>query len=179
MSRIGKLPVNLPAKVKASVEGTTVRVEGPKGKLEKSFNPTHVKIEIEDASVMVEPAGENRLARAMHGTARSIIQGMVTGVTEGFEKNLEIQGVGFKADVRGKVLNLNLGYAHDINFAIPEGVTIEVDGNTKVKVTGCDKQMVGQAAAQIKSYYPVEPYKGKGVRIVGEYVRRKEGKKAG
>ena len=179
MSRIGKLPINVPAKVKVAVEKNVVKVEGPKGKLQKSFNPQHVSIALDGNAVTVVPAGESRTARAMHGTARSIIAGMVHGVEKGYEKKLEIQGVGFKANVKGKVLNLALGYSHEINVPIPEGITINVDNGTMVTVSGYDKQSVGQVAATIYQYYPVEPYKGKGVRVVGQYVRRKEGKKAG
>lgn len=179
MSRIGKLPVSIPEKVKVAVDNGAVTVEGPKGKLEKRFNPTVVDIQVADGAVTVNPAGGNRHARAMHGTARSIINGMVEGVTEGFSKNLTINGVGFRAAVQGKVLKLELGYSHDINHPIPEGLTVTVTDQTKLKVEGPDKQVVGHFAAQVKKFYPVEPYKGKGVSIAGEYVRRKEGKKAG
>ncbi|MDQ8187213.1 50S ribosomal protein L6 [Pelagicoccus sp. SDUM812002] len=175
MSRIGKLPVAIPAGVKIDVSGTTVKVEGPKGKLEKTFNSA-VVIAVEDDQIKVSPADATRFANAMYGTARSIISNMVQGVVEGFSKDLEISGVGFQANLKGKVLNLKLGYSHDCNYDIPEGVTITVDGNTKVKVSGIDKHMVGQAAASIKKFAPIEPYKGKGVRIVGEHVIRKEGK---
>lgn len=175
MSRIGKLPVEIPSGVKIDVSGTTFKVEGPKGKLEKTFNSA-VKIVVEDGQVKVSPADSTRFANAMYGTARSIIDNMVTGVVEGYSKDLEISGVGFQANLRGKVLNLKLGYSHDINYDIPEGVVITVEGNTKVKVSGIDKHLVGQAAASIRKYAPIEPYKGKGVRIVGEHVIRKEGK---
>lgn len=176
MSRTGKLPVAIPEKVQASVDGTTVSVEGPKGKLTQTFNNS-VKIQLKDAQIFVEPVGDSRLAKAMYGTARSIIANMVEGVVTGYSKDLEIHGVGFKAAVKGSVIDLALGYSHPIEHAIPQGVTVTVTDNTKIKVEGADKQAVGQLAASIKSYYPVEPYKGKGVRIVGEYVRRKEGKK--
>lgn len=177
MSRIGKVPVTIPAGVKIDVKGTTVKVEGPKGSLEKTFNAA-VAIEVEDGLIKVSPADSTRFANAMYGTARSIIANMVQGVVEGYSKDLEISGVGFQANLKGSVLNLKLGYSHDINYNIPAGVTITVDGNTKVKVSGIDKHMVGQAAASIKKFAPVEPYKGKGVRIVGEHVIRKEGKSA-
>ncbi len=177
MSRIGKLPVEIPDKVKVSVsEGNLVAVEGPKGKLSRHFD-TCVEIKVESGQVLVSPSSGSRLSKAMYGTARSIINGMVQGVQQPFTRNLEIEGVGFKANLNGKVLDLALGYSHPIRYSVPEGVTITIDGGTKIKVEGCDKQMVGQVAADIKSYYPVEPYKGKGVRIVGQYVRRKEGKK--
>ena len=120
---------------------------------------------------------KSRLGKAMHGTVRAILQNMVTGVVEGYSKSLEIHGVGFRAALKGKILNLSLGYSHEINYEVAEGVTVTITENTKLKVEGVDKHMVGQVTADIKSYYPVEPYKGKGVRIVGEYVRRKEGKK--
>lgn len=176
MSRIGKLPISIPANVKVSVSDTTVLVEGPKGKLERNLGP-NVRVKSEDSTVTVEPTSNSRVARAMYGTARSLIQNMVDGVVSGFSKDLEINGVGFRATVKGSMLDLALGYSHPINYTIPAGVTVTVTENTKVKVEGLDKQLVGQVAADIKHYYPVEPYKGKGVRIVGEFVRRKEGKK--
>ena len=180
MSRIGKLPVAIPEKVEVKVENkSAIHVKGPKGSLNRTFNRSVVSIEEEDGSIVVKPVGKSREARAMHGTVRSLINGMVEGVTKGFEKNLTIKGVGFKAIVDGDVLDLSLGYSHEIRHPIPEGLTITVKDMTKVKVQGYDKQMVGQFAAQVKKFYPVEPYKGKGVAIDGEYVRRKEGKKAG
>ena len=175
MSRIGKLPVAVPDKVKVEVKDTTVNVEGPKGKLSKTFSPV-IGISVADKKVRVQPVEETRFAKAMHGTARSIIAGMVKGVTEGYSKELEIQGVGFKANLKGNVLDLALGYSHPILYTIPAGIKITVTDNTKVKVEGPDKQLVGKVTAEIRSYYPPEPYKGKGVRIVGERVRRKEGK---
>jgi large subunit ribosomal protein L6 len=180
MSRIGKLPVPIPEKVEVTItDGCSIEVKGPKGTLKKSFNPKVVEIREEDGSVVVAPVGKSREARAMYGTARSLINGMVEGVEKGFEKNLTISGVGFRASLDGKVLDLALGYSHGIQHPIPEGLTVTVDDQTKVKVQGADKQVVGQFAAAVKKYYPAEPYKGKGVAIVGEYVRRKEGKKAG
>lgn len=179
MSRIGKLPVAIPDKVEVKVDGGTIQVKGPKGTLSKTFKTSVVSMEVEDGSVVVKPVGKSREARAMYGTARSLINGMVEGVTKGFEKNLIINGVGFKATLQGKILDLALGYSHPIKHPIPDGLTVTVTDQTKVKVEGYDKQMVGQFAAQVKKFYPVEPYKGKGVSIVGEYVRRKEGKKAG
>jgi large subunit ribosomal protein L6 len=175
MSRIGKVPVPIPDKVKVDVKNGTVLVEGPKGKVSKHFAP-EVKISVADKKVSFAPADDSRFARAMFGTARSIIAGMVKGVTEGYVKDLEIQGVGFKANLKGKQLDLALGYSHPILFDIPEGIKITVTDQTKVKVEGCDKQLVGAVTANIRAYYPPEPYKGKGVRIVGERVRRKEGK---
>ncbi|MFH1499693.1 MAG: 50S ribosomal protein L6 [Verrucomicrobiota bacterium] len=175
MSRVGKVPVQIPEKVKVSIQGTTVSAEGPKGKLTKTFEPV-VSIEQVDKTIVVKPAQDTRFARAMYGTVRSVINGMIKGVDTGFSKDLEIQGVGFKANLKGKVLDLALGYSHPINYTIPEGITVTVTDQTKVKVAGPDKQLVGQVTASIRSFYPPEPYKGKGVRIVGERVRRKEGK---
>jgi large subunit ribosomal protein L6 len=177
MSRIGKLPVEIPSQVKLELNGSEVKVSGPKGNLEKHFN-RNVNIHLDNNILTVEPANSSRLAKALHGTTRSIISNMVEGVVSGFSKNLEINGVGFKAHLTGNKLDLALGYSHEIVYEIPVGVSVDVskDG-TKLKVEGADKHMVGQVAATIKSYYPVEPYKGKGVTIVGEFVRRKEGKK--
>jgi large subunit ribosomal protein L6 len=175
MSRIGKQPVPIPDKVKVDIKDTTVHVEGPRGKVHKTFAPV-VTITISDKKVLVAPIGETRFANAMYGTARSIISSMVKGVTVGFSKDLEIQGVGFKANLKGKQLDLALGYSHPIVMDIPEGIKVTVVEGTKLKVEGCDKQLVGAVTAEIRSYYPPEPYKGKGVRIVGERVRRKEGK---
>jgi large subunit ribosomal protein L6 len=175
MSRIGKVPVPIPDKVKVAITNGTVLVEGPKGKVSKHFAPD-VTISVADKKVSFAPADDSRFARAMYGTARSIVAGMVKGVTEGYVKDLEIQGVGFKANLKGKQLDLALGYSHPILFDIPEGIKITVTDQTKVKVEGCDKQLVGAVTANIRAYYPPEPYKGKGVRIVGERVRRKEGK---
>ena len=175
MSRIGKLPVTIPAKVKIAIKDGTVLVEGPKGKVQRSFDSV-VKIEVVDGKVVVTPLAETRFANAMHGTARSIINGMVEGVVAGYVKELEIQGVGFKAAVVGKVVDLALGYSHPIKYDIPEGIKVTVTDQTKVKIEGCDKQLVGKVATEIRAFYPPEPYKGKGVRIVGERVRRKEGK---
>jgi large subunit ribosomal protein L6 len=175
MSRIGKVPVPIPDKVKVNIQDQTVLVEGPKGKVSKTFSPV-VKIAVADKKVTVAPVEHTRFAGAMYGTARSVIAGMVKGVTEGYAKELEIQGVGFKANLKGKQLDLALGYSHPILFDIPEGIKITVTDQTKLKIEGADKQLVGAVTANIRAYYPPEPYKGKGVRIVGERVRRKEGK---
>jgi large subunit ribosomal protein L6 len=175
MSRIGKVPVPIPDKVKVAVTNGVVLVEGPKGKVSKHFAP-EVKIAVADKKVTFAAVDDSRFSRAMFGTARSIVAGMVKGVTEGYVKDLEIQGVGFKANLKGKQLDLALGYSHPILFDIPEGIKITVTDQTKVRVEGCDKQLVGAVTANIRAYYPPEPYKGKGVRIVGERVRRKEGK---
>ncbi|HTZ22120.1 MAG TPA: 50S ribosomal protein L6 [Opitutaceae bacterium] len=176
MSRIGKQPVPIPEKVKVDIkDGNHVFVEGPKGKVQKQFADA-VKIAIADKKVTVAPTSDSRFARAMYGTARSVIAGMVKGVTEGYAKDLEIQGVGFKAVLKGKQLDLSLGHSHPVLHDIPEGIKLTVTDGTKIKVEGCDKQMVGQITAEIRAYYKPEPYKGKGVRLVGERVRRKEGK---
>lgn len=176
MSRIGKVPISLPANVKITVDGTSVFVEGPKGKLQRDFCG-HVRVKQENSVVTVEPTSNSRLSKAMYGTARAVIRNMVDGVVSGFSKDLELFGVGFRATVKGSVLDLALGYSHPINYRIPAGITVTVTDNTKIKVEGADKELVGQVAADIKHYYPVEPYKGKGVRIIGQFVRRKEGKK--
>lgn len=175
MSRIGKQPVSIPDKVKITVKGDKVLVEGPKGKVEKTFAPV-VKVTVAEKEVTFAPSEDTRFAKAMYGTVRSIVAGMVKGVTDGYTKDLEIQGVGFKANLKGKQLDLALGYSHPIAMDIPDGIKITVTDQTKVKVEGADKQLVGAVTAEIRSYYPPEPYKGKGVRIVGERVRRKEGK---
>ncbi len=175
MSRIGKQPVSIPDKVKVTVTGGKVLVEGPKGKVEKTFAPV-VKVTVADKKVTFEPTEDTRFSKAMYGTARSIVAGMVKGVTDGYVKELEIQGVGFKANLKGTSLDLALGYSHPIVMEIPAGIKVTVTDQTKVKVEGADKQLVGAVTAEIRGYYPPEPYKGKGVRIVGERVRRKEGK---
>lgn len=179
MSRIGKNPVGIPDKVKADINGNLIQIAGPKGTLAKSFDAA-VSFSLEDGKIIITPANGSRHAKAMWGTARSIIQGMVQGVVEPYRKDVEISGVGFKAAIDNNVINLALGYSHPITYRVPEGVSVEIDKTgTKLAVTGCDKHSVGQVAADIKSFYPMEPYKGKGVRIVGEFVRRKEGKKSG
>lgn len=177
MSRIGKLPIPIPSGVEVSVTDNQVNVSGPKGKLEQSFSKL-VQIVVDGEEVKVSPANDGRSARAMYGTARAIVANMVKGVVEPYSKDLLIEGVGFRATVNGNLINLELGHSHPVNHPIPEGVTVTVADNVKIHVEGADKQKVGQVAAEIKDYYPVEPYKGKGVRIVGEYVRRKEGKKS-
>lgn len=176
MSRIGKKPISIPDKVKIAIAPDgAVNVEGPKGKLSWSI-PKRITAKVEGTTVNVVRASEERSVRALHGLARAYIANMVTGVSAGFTKDLEINGVGFKAAVQGSVLNLNLGFSHPINFPIPEGIKITVAENTKIKIEGIDKQLVGQVAANIRSYYPPEPYKGKGVKYAGEQIRRKEGK---
>lgn len=176
MSRIGKMPITIPAGVKAEINGGECKVEGPKGKLNLKV-PPHTTVKIEGAEINVARDADNARARAMHGLARSLVNNMVIGVSEGFVKKLEIQGVGFKAAVQGSKINLNLGYSHQINYDIPEQIKITVAENTKVKIEGPDKAVVGKVASEIRAFYPPEPYKGKGVRYEGENVRRKEGKK--
>jgi large subunit ribosomal protein L6 len=178
MSRIGKQPISIPDKVKIDIKGTAVSVEGPKGKVSKTFAPV-VKIEKKDNTIVVTPSDDTRFSRAMFGTVRSVIAGMVKGASVGYLKELEIQGVGFKAALKGKQLDLALGYSHAILHDIPEGIKVTVTDGTRLKVEGADKQLVGQVTSEIRAYYPPEPYKGKGVRLVGEFaerVRRKEGK---
>ncbi len=178
MSRIGKKPIIIPEKVKIDIKGHSVSVDGPKGKVSKTFAPV-VKIEKKDNAIVISPSEETRFSKAMYGTVRSVIAGMVQGASVGYLKELEIQGVGFKAALKGKQLDLALGYSHAILHDIPEGIKITVTDGTKLKIEGADKQLVGQVTAEIRAYYPPEPYKGKGVRLVGEHaerVRRKEGK---
>lgn len=175
MSRIGKTPVAIPPKVKVSVSAGRVSVEGPKGKLDLAL-PRHTDVKVESESVLVTRVGDTSEARAMHGLARALVSNLVKGVTDGFSKKLEIQGVGFKAAVQGKVVNMALGYSHPILYPIPDGIKVTVEENTKLSVEGIDKELVGRVASELRSFYPPEPYKGKGVRYVGEKVIRKEGK---
>lgn len=178
MSRVGLKPISLPEKVAVKVEGNTVQVEGPKGKLDFSV-PAGISLKSEDGNVIVSRATEQREHRALHGTVRSIVNNMITGVSTGFVKDLEIHGVGLRAAVKGSDLDLSLGRSHPLLHPIPSGLTVTVNENTKIKVEGIDKQLVGQFAAEVRGFYPPEPYKGKGVRYVGEKVRRKEGKSVG
>ncbi len=175
MSRIGKKSIEIPAKVKVAIEGNHVKVEGPKGKLDWVL-PSRVQAKLEGNHLSVSSTDDARDAKAKHGLARSLLNNMVRGVNEGFQKKLEIQGVGFKAAVQGKNLNLSLGFSHPILFPIPADIKIVVAENTQIQIDGADKQKVGQVAASIRRYYPPEPYKGKGIRYAGEHVRRKEGK---
>jgi large subunit ribosomal protein L6 len=175
MSRIGKQPIALPPKVKVEVKGQKVSVEGPKGKLQFDL-PHHTSLKVEGGNVLVSRSSDDAQARALHGLSRALVNNMVKGVSEGFVKKLEIQGVGFKAAVQGKTVNMTLGYSHQINYPIPDQIKVVVEENTKITIEGPDKQVVGQVASELRSYYPPEPYKGKGVRYVGEHVTRKEGK---
>lgn len=176
MSRSEKKAIAIADKVKVSLQGSSVTVEGPKGTLKKDF-PSTVTISIDDAGVWTKANDESRQTRAMVGTVHSLICGMMEGVLNGFSKELEISGVGFKAALKGNALDLSLGTSHPIIYNLPAGIKVSVQEGVKIKVEGIDKRMVGQVAADIKAFYPMEPYKGKGVRIVGEFVRRKEGKK--
>jgi len=175
MSRIGKQPIVIPAKVKVEVKGQKVHVEGPKGKLDMELH-ARTSLKVEGDKVVVSRSGEDAQARALHGTSRALVNNMVKGVSEGFVKKLEIQGVGFKAAVQGKVVNLTLGFSHPINYNIPDQIKVTVEENTKLTIEGPDKMVVGKVASEIRAYYPPEPYKGKGVRYAGEHVVRKEGK---
>ncbi len=176
MSRIGKRPVELPGGVTATVSGQTIDVKGPKGTL--SFTATDdVTLKIEDSAVKVEPRGKSKRARQQWGMSRTMVQNCVTGVTDGFKKELEISGVGYRAQMQGNVLKLNLGYSHDVNFEPPEGVTVTAPKQTHIVVEGIDQQLVGQVAANIREWRGPEPYKGKGIRYMNEYIFRKEGKK--
>lgn len=175
MSRIGKQPVAIPAGVKVNVKDREVFIEGPKGKLNLAL-PSHTSAKVEAGKIVVSRDGEDAQARAMHGLGRALLNNMVKGVALGYVKKLEIQGVGFKAAVQGNMVNMALGYSHPINYPIPAQVKVTVEDNTKITVEGPDKQSVGQVAADLRAFYPPEPYKGKGVRYVGEHVKRKEGK---
>ncbi|MFC5068179.1 50S ribosomal protein L6 [Flaviflagellibacter deserti] len=176
MSRIGKKAIPVPQGVTASVDGQTVRMKGPKGEL--SF-VLHEDIEgvFENGEVKVSPRSKTQRARSMWGLSRSMVQNIATGVSSGFEKKLEIEGVGYRASVQGKNLVLALGYSHDVNYAIPQGITITTPKPTEIIVAGINRQQVGQVAAEIREWRPPEPYKGKGVRYAGEFIFRKEGKK--
>ena len=176
MSRIGKKPVELPSGVEAKVSGQTVEVKGPKGT--RSFTATDdVTITVGDDGVKVEPRGKSKRARQQWGMSRTMVGNLVTGVTEGFKKELEIQGVGYRAQMQGNTLKLNLGLSHDVDYQVPEGITVTTPKQTEIVVEGIDQQRVGQVAAEIREWRSPEPYKGKGIRYKGEYIFRKEGKK--
>jgi large subunit ribosomal protein L6 len=176
MSRIGNKEVAVPSGVTANVEGQTVKVKGPKGALQAVL-ADDVVVKLDKSAITVEPRGESKRARALWGTSRTQVANLVAGVTKGFEEKLEITGVGYRAAVQGKQLNLQLGFSHDVNFPIPQGITIATPKPTEIVVTGIDKQQVGQVAAEIRAYRPPEPYKGKGVRYADERVKIKETKK--
>jgi len=176
MSRIGKKPVGLPKGVSATLSGQTVEVKGPKGTL--SFKATDdVTLAVEGETVTVTPRGTSKRARQQWGMSRSMVENLVTGVTQGFKRELEIQGVGYRAQMQGNVLKLALGYSHDVNFDVPKGVTVTTPKQTEIVVEGIDAQLVGQVAANIREWRAPEPYKGKGIRYKGEFIFRKEGKK--
>ena len=176
MSRIGKRPVALPSGVEASVSGQTISVKGPKGTRE--FTATDdVTISVADGAVSVEPRGLSKRARQQWGMSRTMVANLVQGVTEGFKKELEITGVGYRAQMQGTTLKMNLGYSHDVDFQVPQGVTVTCPKQTEIVVEGIDQQVVGQVAAKIREWRAPEPYKGKGIRYKDEYIFRKEGKK--
>ena len=177
MSRIGKQPVTIPDKVTVTVDGTRVQVRGPNGEVTEKFDPD-MEIEVVDGEVVVRRPTDRPRHRALHGLTRSLISNMVEGVTEGYQRSLEIRGVGYRANKKGKDVELNLGFSHPVVYDVPEGIEIEVENPTLLHVRGSDKQLVGEVAAELRSIRPPEPYKGKGVRYVGEQVRRKAGKAA-
>ncbi len=176
MSRIAKAPISLPAGVEATVTGQEIKVKGTKGELSLTLHQA-ITAEVKDNIISVSPVAESKDNWAMAGTMRSLANNMVIGVSQGFEKKLELKGVGYRAQVKGKVINLTLGFSHPVEFAIPEGITAETPSQTEIILKGVDKQLIGQAAANIRAYRPPEPYKGKGVRYADEHVRRKEAKK--
>ena len=176
MSRIGKKPVPVPAGVTVNVSGQNVSVKGPKGELKMAL-VEHVLAKLEDGKVAVNPRNESKLARSCWGMSRTMISNMMKGVTQGYSKSLEINGVGYRAAVQGKALQLNLGYSHDVSYPIPEGITIQTPKPTEIVISGIDKQRVGQVAAEIREYRGPEPYKGKGIKYSTERIFRKEGKK--
>jgi large subunit ribosomal protein L6 len=176
MSRIGRKSIEIPDKVKLAVSDSgSVNVEGPKGKLEWAM-PNSIRLRINGKQAILDRANDARATKALHGLSRSLINNMIIGVSKGFQKNLEIQGVGFRAQVQGKNLNLSIGFSHPVVFPIPDGIKVTVQENTKLQVEGIDKKLVGQVAADIRAFYPPEPYKGKGIRYSDEQVLRKEGK---
>ena len=175
MSRIGKEPINFSTNVDVSLNGNKINIKGSKG---ESFyiTPDCIRVEVKDNQIVVSREDDKKFSKAMFGTVRSLINNMIVGVTEGYKKNLIIEGVGYKAQLKGNEIVLSLGFSHDIVYKIPDGITINIDSGTNISVEGIDKQLVGQVAARIRDYSPVEPYKGKGVRYANEQVRRKEGK---
>ncbi|MGH0036909.1 MAG: 50S ribosomal protein L6 [Myxococcota bacterium] len=175
MSRIGNRAIPLPSGVEVQQKGDEVHVKGPKGALSERL-PAEIAVEIESGRVQLKRPDEKKETRALHGLARALLANMVTGVTDGFVKELEIEGVGYRGEAKGKSLNLLLGFSHPVEMPVPEGLKVSVDGNTKIKVEGVDKQLVGQFAAEIRRLRPPEPYKGKGIRYAGERIRRKVGK---
>lgn len=177
MSRVGLRPISVPKGVTVTFDGSTATVKGPKGTISRGL-PSVCRYEQEGETIKVTREIDNRQTRSMHGLARTLLNNMVVGVTDGFAKELEIVGVGYRAEIKGKDLVLNLGYSHPITFPVPEGITIEVPSPTQIKVNGIIKEQVGQVAADIRGFRPPEPYKGKGIKYVGEYIQRKAGKAA-
>ena len=177
MSRIGKQPVAIPAGVDVAIDGSTVTVKGPKGELTRTFQPM-MSIKREGDEIIVERPDDSREAKSYHGLTRTLINNMVIGVTEGYSKKLQLVGVGYRAALKGKDLEMQLGFSHPVNYKCPEGIKFEVPSQTEIIVSGCDKEVVGQVAASIRHIRPPEPYKGKGIRYDGEHVRRKLGKAA-
>lgn len=175
MSRIGKRPITIPAKVQVTIDGSHIAVKGPKGELSRSL-PAAVNVQQEGETLLVNRQDESRTSRQLHGLSRTLVANMVEGVSEGFQRRLEIQGVGYRAQVQGRNLTLNVGYSHPVQIEPPEGVELVVENNTNVIVSGFNKELVGNTAAKIRSVRPPEPYKGKGIRYAGEVVRRKAGK---
>lgn len=175
MSRIGKMPIAVPKGVDVRIDGTTVTVKGPRGELARDIRP-EIKIEQADGQLLVTRPTDQPRHRAMHGLTRTLVDNMVRGVTEGFAKTLEMQGVGYRAQMQGKDLHLAIGFSHPVNIPPPEGIEFEVEGTTRIVVKGSSKEQVGQVAADVRKIRPPEPYKGKGIRYLGEYVRRKAGK---
>jgi len=175
VSRIGKLPIPVPSGLKISLDKGILKVTGPKGSLEHMLRPG-MSVEVTNENIIVKRADENRKTRALHGLSRTLIANLIIGVTKGFERILDISGVGYRAEVKGNVLTLTLGYSHPINFTLPPNITATVDKQNRIVVEGCDKQKVGDVAAKIRSFRPIEPYKGKGIKFAEEKVRRKVGK---
>jgi large subunit ribosomal protein L6 len=175
MSRIGRLPIPVPSGVDVTIDGRTVTVKGPKGSLSRSLHPD-ISVSREDGTIVVTRPTEQKLHKQLHGLTRTLVNNMVVGVTDGYRKGLEITGVGYRAALSGRKLQLNLGYSHQIEIDPPEGITFEVENPTRLAVVGIDKELVGQIAAKVRSSRKPEPYKGKGVRYAGEYIRRKAGK---
>ena len=176
MSRIGKKPVPIPAGVTATITGKTLSVKGPKGTLDLPM-ADEVSYSVEEGGISVQPVSDSKRARSFWGMQRTLVQNLVTGVTDGFSKQLQITGVGYRANLQGKNLKLQLGYSHDVDYAVPEGITIATPDQTTVNISGIDKQKVGQVAAEIRRWRKPEPYKGKGIKYAGEFIFRKEGKK--
>ena len=176
MSRIGKKPVTIPAGVTANIEGAVLSVKGPKGTLTMPLRD-EISYTLEDSGISVQPANETKRARAFWGMQRTLVQNLITGVSDGFTKKLLITGVGYRAAAQGKNLNLKLGYSHDVNIDVPEGIEVKTPDNTTIEISGSDKQKVGQLAAEIRRWRKPEPYKGKGIKYAGEFIFRKEGKK--